>query len=246
MNVAADAPKPGSTGESTETDPSLSKDNAKNKEFVPPTDGSWVPRERLNSMSDENRSLRAQLEDQVKKQNARKPVPRDELLAKVEAGDMSQAEADNIWQGQIESSVADQVEIVVKDTAAATKMQTELDQYEKTVPELSDESSELYAKVAKEYRYLTQTLGMPDVTSTTLAAVRSVVGPADSLKKVTIKKNAGDGHFETGGGNDGKKPGGADKIVLTDRQKDHYRKCIDNGLYPNWDAVYKELEEYNS
>lgn len=245
MNVTADAPKSGDTDKGPETDPSLSKEKA--KEFVPPTDGSWVPRERLNNMSDENRSLRAQLEKQEKAQNAPKPVPRADLLAKVDAGEMSQAQADEIWQGQIETSVADQVETVVKDTAAATRMQTELTQYETKVPELSNENSELYAQVKQEYRYMTQTLGMPDTTSTTLAAVRSVVGPVDKLQ-IEIKQNTGDGHPETsgGGGGGGNNQPNSEKVELTDRQKDYYSNAIKMGAYPDWKAVYKELAEYNA
>jgi len=244
MTVMDEALDPGSTGKSTETDPSLSKDNA--QEFIPPKDGSWVPRERLNKMNARIDDLSKQLEKQEKEQNAPKPVPRKELLAKVDVGEITQAEADEVWQHEIETRVADQVETVVRDTAAATKLQEELTAYEKSVPELSDENSELYANVAREYNYLTQTLGMPDTTSTTILAVRSIVGPAHALKTVDIKKQTGDGHPENSGSGDGGKNSTGSKIQMTDRQKDYYRNGIRNGAYADWDAAHKELAGYNA
>lgn len=246
MTVAADDPKPGSTGDGEETDPNLSSEHQKTPEFIPPTDGSWVPRGRLNNLNAKVDQLTEQLE-QEKKQNAPKPVSREKLLAQVDAGEISQAEADAVSEQQLETRVADQVETVIKDTAAATKMQQELSKYEENVPELNDEASELYGKVASEYRYMTKTLGMPDTLGTTLAAVRSVVGPAKSLKKIELKENKGENHEEnSSGGGSGNENSSSSKVQLSARQKDHYRNAIRMGAYASWDAVYKELEEYGS
>lgn len=246
MTVAPDAQNLDKEENGSEDDPTLSAENAKQKEFTPPKDGSWVPRERLNNLSAEVKDLRAKIDEQAKVQNAPKLVPRDELLAKVDAGELTQAQADEQWQLQIESNVADQVEIVVKNTANATKMQNELAKYEETVPELRDESSELYGRVAKEYAYMTGTLGMPDTTQTTIAALRATVGPVESLKKVEIKKPNGDSHEETGSGSAGGGSGSnSDTPELSPRQKEYYRNAIRMGAYKDWDEVHAELKDYN-
>jgi len=106
--------------------------------------------------------------------------------------------------------------------------------------------SELYGKVVKEHRYFINELGMSPDTATTLAAVRSVVGPVDKLKIVKITQAASETYVETSGtGDGGSKPQGV-KISLTARQKDYYRRAIENGAYPDWNAVQAELKAYNS
>ncbi len=244
MNVKVDAPDPDVPGDSTENNSPPSENNA---EFKPPSDGSWVPRERLNKLSAKIDDLSKQLSKQVEEKNTPKPVSRKDLLEKVDAGEMSQVEADEISEKQLEYRVADQVETVIKNTAVATKLQEELSAYENSVPELSDESSELYANVKREYQYLVQTLGMPDTTNTTLAAVRSIVGPANALKKIGIRKQTGDGHQEnSGNGTSGSSNSGGKTPQMTTRQKEYYSNGIRNGAYENWDAVYKELKAYNA
>jgi len=240
MTVTDDDLDPGLTGDSAETDPSPSKDVTKS-EFVPPKDGSYVPRERLNQVLAKVEAL----SKQIKEQNAPKPVSRKELLDKVNVGEITQYDADDIWQGQNEKRMVDQVETVVRDTAVATKLQDELSSYEKRVPELGDENSDLYRNVANEYQYLVHELGMPDGTSTTLAAVRSVVGPANALKKIDIKTQTGAGHPEnSGSGDSGNQNPAGDKPQLSARQKDYYSNGIRMGAYKDWAEVHKELEGY--
>lgn len=249
MTVEEKDLKPGSTGENSETDPSLSKE--KTQEFVPPKDGSWVPRERLNNLTaDMNAKFSSQqrrIDELTEKQNAPVEIPRSELLQKVDDGEISQAEADKVWEDQMVTKAAQSIKTVVEDTATANKLQSELAEYESKVPELSDKSSELYAKVAKEFQHFTNELGMPDTTSTTLAAVRSVVGPASKLKIVKVTKSDGENYEEnSGGGDSGLKLNDDGTPKLTDRQKKHYGKCIDSGLYKDWDEVHKELKEFGS
>jgi hypothetical protein len=248
MNVQNPDSDLGSTGDDKKIDPSLSEDNIgrEKKEFIPPTDGSWVPRERLSDLSRNFNSkielLEAKINEQEKKQNAVPPVSRAELLAKVDAGEISQVDADEQWEQQIKTGVADELETALSIHSQDQKVQDELSAYETTVPALTDADSDTFKRVAVEYDYMVSSLGQPQKPSTMVAAVRSVVGPLNALKKdVKITKKT-ESHEESGGsGGSGGNPDTDVKVKMSARQKEYYRKAIDKGIYKDWAAVNDEL-----
>ncbi len=217
------------------------------KEFKPPKDGSWVPVERLKDVSRKLKETREELAKERQKAVKPSEPPRtwslNELNAEVSAGRMTQEAANQVWEDQIVERAAGKVRAV---TTVESRIQTqaeELAEYQKHIPELEDPASPEFAKVEKEYQHYLNHLGMPDSPGTMLVAARAVLGPIEAIraaKTATVK--GGEAYRETGSG-----PGGGGRKpttleALSPRQKEYYRRAIENGAYPGWDAVAEELK----
>ena len=207
------------------------------REFVPPRDGSWVPRGRLDDVIAKLKSL----EEKVKVQNAPKRLSRADLDAEVEAGKLSREQADATWEGQITADAAQAAVKHVEQASQAKALGDTLLAYEEAVPELKDTSSATYARIAQEVAYL-QGIGHPEGLATVVAATRSVMGPLNALKvRKAPGPKGGEGHQEGGSGGgegSGRKPDR--RTELSARETEHFRKLIDKGVYRDWDAVHAE------
>lgn len=177
-----------------------------------------------------------------RKKEAEKTYSATELRSLVASGELSTEAADEIKERQLRKSITEEVTGAVRQSSQATQLRTELDAYEKAVPGLADNTTDEYARVEQEYRYLINNVGQAEGPGTMVAAARAVFGPLAALKstaKVETKREV----FEEGGSGSGDATGGADKEKpkLTQRQKDYYRPKIEQGLYKNWDEVIAEV-----
>ena len=215
--------------------------------FKPPKDGSWVPVERLKDVSRKLKETRAELAAERQKAGSTIQPPKtwslNELNAEVGAGRMTQDAANQVWEDQIVERAAGKVRAVSTIESRTQTQAEELAEYQRLIPDLEDPASPEFVKVEKEYQHYLNHLGMPDSSGTMLVAARAVLGPIEAIragKAATVK--GGEAYRETGSG-----PGGSGRTPttlegLTPRQKDHYRRAIENGAYRDWDAVAEELK----
>lgn len=171
---------------------------------------------------------------------------RTQLKAFVAAGHLTEDQADQYWETQLErkikKQVASEVGQTVTGTTRAERLRAELAGYKEVEPAAWDKSSEVNKKVQKEHLFLTETLGHPLGPETDLAALRAALGPLAALRAAKdAKPGSSDGHQEVGGGNPPGGNGGGDPVKsLTAREKAHYTRLIDRGVYKDWDAVREE------
>jgi len=220
--------------------------------FVPPKDGSWLPRDRVGQMvssavADETSALSrkiADLESQVESQNK----PPEELSGQriaelVDAGSLSDEEAGRIKERQMETRISRNVE----ERTASTLTQAELDRnvgdeigrYMEKVPNLAVTGSEELGRVRTEFNYLRQH-GQPDSKSTELAALRAVYGPAASVQSGTPERET---HQEMGG--DGSSPAdnkAGDDFKLTADEAAYGKDLVSKGIYTNLDQYREEVK----
>lgn len=208
------------------------------KLFQPPSDGSWVPRSRLNSVLEKQTLLEEQVKDLKKEQEP----SRAKLLQGVEQGEISQADADTIWERSITNRVIEKVTGTVDASQKVKDQQRLFQDYETAIPALSDPGSDEYKKASTEYNYLVDSVGQPEGWGTIIMSVRSAFGPIEALKTKIAATVVHETHQETGGsGGAPEKKDSGHQSKLTDRQKDYYTSAIRAGAYSNWDAVYDEL-----
>lgn len=196
--------------------------------------------------------LRQELEAMKTRATEKKPPTRDELLDLVRSGDLTQGQADALWEKQLTEKITGKVVAEVGTAAGAQerarKVDAELKAYQEVVPEVWVNGSEEHTKVAKEFNYLVTQLGYPKTKETEAAALRVAFGAVDVLRaSKTARTGPADTHAETGGGT---KPAageadGAPKS-LNAEQRDYYEKGIKAGRYKDWAAVKEELKFANS
>lgn len=225
-------------------------------EWRPPSDGSWVPKARLDTALGQLRETRGSLEqvqqrlERLEQKSASngegQEYTRAQLLAAVEEGQVSQAQADEIWERQIERRVerkmGEEIERRSVQSQRSTLVTSELNRYKSAVPELLEDGSDVRQRVESEYTFLLST-GLNPGLETELAAVRAVLGPADRLKANPGARRQ-ETHQETGYGSDSG-TGGKDRS-FKDRLSPSYRAYYDDqirkGRYKNWKAVEDELK----
>ena len=178
-------------------------------------------------------------------------ITRAHLRAKVEANEMTEAEAEQIWENQFERRLGHRIDTTVEN--AIGKAQTvnnvsvQIDAYSEVMPEVMTEGSSARTRVQEEYNFLTST-GAPDGLSTQLQALRAAFGPIGALKKIkgerpdTSHQDVGSGTGQEGGEEGGIRADGTPK-GLTARQRTYYTPRVGPGkYYPNWGAVTDELK----
>lgn len=219
----------------------------------------WIPKVRLDEvlrrqdkLQEElqaEREQRIRLEERVKADDTKpKPYTRAELLAAVENGQITQAQADEAWEAQITAKVTESVtrDWLQHETAKerAKRVSSEISRYKAVVPDVTDTASETRQKVAAEFQYLVS-IGQPKTVETELAALRSVLGPVDRLEKRDVTREKRPTHQEGNGGGgrpprDGGNPNGP--ANLPPRYKAHYERMIEKGMYSGWDDKRLQAE----
>lgn len=228
------------------------------KDFTPPKDGSWLPKVRVDEMVGTAKDAAREANEALKVERQRnadlqakmdttiqpnKTYTRADLAQLVEGEQLTQVQADQLWDKQLEEKFEKRLDQKLNETINTsnvnTRVDNDLNQYKAEIPDLM-QAGENRTKVENEYKYLLS-IGNPDSTITELAAVRSVFGPLDKLKQSKAALDL-ETHQETGGGNSGITKGKSFEDTLTARQKVHYEKGIEMGLYKNWKEVEDEMK----
>jgi len=176
---------------------------------------------------------------------------REALQAKVESSELTPEQAGAIWQKQeIEEKVTEQVAGVEQRLRAeqmqrstATTLQSQVDAYKGSVPEVMNEGSEERDRLKSEYQWLLGQ-GYQQNLHTELLALRAAFGDVASRKnsKETTSQRPRSKEVAGSGGRRGKTPkvdneGGSD-IDLTDRQQSYYQHRVDAGQ-----MTWKDIRE---
>ena len=172
-----------------------------------------------------------------------------DLKAGVDGGQITQEQADDIWDKQREAQITERAETIALETVtrAATKerIDSDLKSYKRLKPEILDKSSETRGKIVEEFTYLVG-IGKPRDEATELAAIRAVLGPLEKLERAARASRSEDPHQEGGGSGSGERPKGGGGKGLVDkldaRAKEHYEKGIKQGRYKDWKDVESELK----
>ena len=178
-------------------------------------------------------------------------ITRAQLRAKVEANEMTEAEAEQIWENQFERRLGQHIDTTVNnaigEAQAVNTVSTQIDAYSEAVPEVMTEGSNARQRVQEEYNFLTST-GAPDGLPTQLQALRAAFGPINALKKIkgerpdTSHQDVGSGSGPGEENETGKRADGTPK-GLTARQRTYYTGRVGPGkYYPDWGAVAAELK----
>ena len=230
----------------------------KEKEFVPPKDGSWIPKvrfdEAVNSIKDDlqkEREARIRLEEQVK---VKTPEPKKYSLADlnklVDEGQITGEQRDQYFETQISKTIDERVDTLVskkeQEREKATRLKTEMDRYKSLIPDVMKQGSEDRQKVTNAFNRLVD-MGSPNDARTELAALMSVYGPVEELekRKSTMTRELRDKHQETGGGKPPEPVSTGMLKTLSPREKAHYESMIQKGLYKDWKDVEEELKHAN-
>ena len=238
----------GNSGTESDQDdtPGSNGQRAGQEQFTPPADGSWVPRDRLNSEMDKRRDVEKELQT-MREANQKPQFSRAQLDAAVDAGEISEIERDSYVEEQIETRVTDRITTQLASKETTQRVQAQLDEYAIAVPDASKEGSDIHNRVAAEYRDLVSFGYDNDDPKTALAAVKAVLGPLSALKTKAPVSKEPDTYEDTRGGGGGEEEDSGKDVRWNDldtRQKDFYVKAIDRGAYPDRKAVLKELTTY--
>jgi len=144
--------------------------------MVDVSDGGWVPRERLDHYVGQVSQLRAEVESLSKPKE--QPVTISsygELVNQVEAGEITQAEADELNALRTRNEVVTEVTDVIASSRIEEKNTAILENYVELVPDISEEGTDLHKRIVAEHQALL-VLGHEVGTKTQVAAVRSVLG----------------------------------------------------------------------
>ena len=233
--------------------------------WKPPTDGSWLPKvavdelvnrhkDRASAEAAEAARLRAENEALKAHRAAAdkpKPLTRTELNQLVADGKVTQEAADAEWERQVVDTATSNARQAARDEGAQRELEqtisAQLEEYRGLIPEAWEAGSKERARVAKEFRYLTEKLGSPNSQATEIAALRAAFGDPEAIKasRSTGRHGPAETHGEVGGAERGEgatKDGDGAPKGLDARQKAHYEKLIAQGHYPDWKAVREELK----
>ena len=232
--------------------------------WKPPSDGSWLPKVRVDEMvnsakgeaarvAEEAARLRAEVEalKAAKVEAAApKPLTRAELKSLVEDGKITQEAADTAWDQQLlkaaEIGAIKAANSAVEEQKREGAVKQQLAEYKQLVPAAYENGTKERARAEKEFNKLVE-LGFPNNLATEVAAMRATFGDPEAIKaaRSTGKNGPGESHAEVGGGD---RPGGNGADAdgkpkgLTPRQDAHYSNLISRGVMKDWKAVAEELK----
>ena len=230
--------------------------------WKPPSDGSWLPKVRVDEMVNEARGsaareaaeaarLRAEneaLRTAKAKAEAPKPISRAELNQLVADGKITQDAADAHWEKQVVETAERRARAAAADEVAGQQreqvVKQQLEEYRILVPAAWEAGAKERQKVEREFTALIK-MGFPDNKVTEVAALRAAFGdPAVIRASRSAGRNGpGESHVEVGGGerpeNSGTDADGVPK-GMTEREKTHYANLISKGIVKDWEAVAEE------
>ena len=250
-------------GQDTGAPPGGNETQKGSGEWKPPSDGSWLPKVRVDEMVNkaegataravedaarlraENEALKAAKAESA----APKPLTRAELKALVDEGRITQEASDAAWDKQLredtkrEAREAARSEVEGRERESVVKRQ--LEEYRELIPAAWEANSKERQKAEREFKALFA-MGFPDNKVTEVAALRAAFGDPEAIRasRSTGRTGPGEAHVEVGGGErpgetpdaDGKPKG------LTPRQDAHYTNLINRGIMKGWKEVTEELK----
>lgn len=190
---------------------------------------------------------------------AAKPAPaeqpkrytRTELNALVEARQITQEQADAQMDFQTREDAKSDARRVATETVTAAqrknRVETEIARYKAVAPEILDDAHDVRQRIKEEFQALIELGDDPKALETQVKAIRAVLGPVDKLERARNGKPAHESHREFGGGGGGepqRKKSGDGALTYDDlspREKAHYDRGIQSGLYKDKAAVNAEL-----
>lgn len=174
-----------------------------------------------------------------------KQYTRTQLSSAVANEDISQIEADSIWDKQLEKRATDTTINLINQSAQEQRVQSEIEKYKIFDSELNDRNSDSFQKVKNEVEDQCNLLGIPQPTlAVELNALKSLYGPSQRLKKPEQRDR--ETHQDTTTNDTGKTPM---KVELNDDrspkgltkdEKIYYQDLISKRVYKDWDQVVDE------
>ena len=229
--------------------------NNPGKEFVPPSDGSWVPRDRLNTeLAAERRRTEAvegSLEELKREVAGLKPQVKvyseQELQAYVDGGQITEAQMhsalrtqdNNALRSTLKSEITSELRTETKDQQNSAAIAA----YTAKVPDVEVDGTDASNRVTKAYNFLVDECDVPKGKGAMVAALRQVYGPVETLQ---LKGSPVVETFhETGGGGGSPKVSTEGKPELTSAQDAYYSGMVGTQRYPTWKDVENELKYAN-
>ena len=204
--------------------------------------------QRITGMDSRQSRLEQRVDNQLTQQSqqagqAEKPqrYTRQQLNTAVTNCTITQEDADNIWdqqvQAEIDEKIAAGVAQGIAENSVASKVTEGLARYKAAYPSLDDANSEEFTKVQAKFDQMVNHFGMPKNAGTELAALEATFGPVE--KKAPRKGREIIQSFDESVGASGGTKGGdkqADPSAsITGRRKAFYEGEIGKGIYSGWD-----------
>ena len=191
-------------------------------------------------------ALELKLAEATKAKTEQKPPTRAELKQYVDKGELSQDEADTIWEKQITDKATKLATEAATRTVAGMTYQQQVEQELAGYKELKgvawEEGTPERALVEQKFAYLVRLGDDPNSRSTELKALNAAFGDLSTLRaSLNVRRGPSDTHRETGGRNVQSRGEGDVLKSLSAEQKKYYEKGIDSGRYKGWDDVKAEL-----
>lgn len=228
----------GTTEDKSQSESGSDKDVIPKKQFIAA----------LNSANAKYEKLAAELAElrQAKENPPAKEPTRAELLKHVADGNITQEQADTIWEAQLVKKAGSAAVTAASQenlrSERQNRVESELREYQELVGDAWIDGTTESNRVKAEYKELVS-FGLPSTIETEVAALRAAFG---SLKTLRASKSAKSGpsesHVETGGSKPSETTDTKDGPPkgLTDRERKFYEKGIENGAYADWNAVKEE------
>jgi len=231
--------------------------------WKPPSDGSWLPKVRVDEMVNTARGeaatqaaeaarLRAEVETLKASKaaaEAPKPFTRADLRSLVDDGKITQDAADAHWDKQVIETAKTEAKQAARGEVEGQQREltvnNQLAEFKTLIPAAWAAGSKERAKAEKEFAAL-RSMGFPDNKVTEVAALRAAFGDPEVIRasRSTGRNGPGETFDEVGGGDRGEGGGQSDGKPkgLTPRQEAHYTNLIGRGVYKDWNAVAAELK----
>ncbi len=196
----------------------------------------------------EERATAAEKASAAPREEAPKSFTRAEMTRFVEGGQMTQAQADELHDTQVERTLDAKMqgELDKRDAInqQAFSMTSQIDRYKDLVPDMMTNGSDARNKLQVEYDFL-KSCGDVDGPTTEFKALRAAFGPVDKIAERTKQRR--ETHVELSGSDFGAsapETGEGSLSAFNPGQQAYYKKQIDAGYYtgPNDPAILKEAE----
>src|SRR3990167_1087022 len=152
--------------------------------------------ERLNGQAREFEAFKAGAGTKEKPTELPKRYTQADLKAAVDAQQITQEQANDIWAKQMREETREIAEAaataVVTGRTQKERIDSDLSAYKRLKPEIMERGSEVREKITEEFKYLVS-IGKPQDESTELAAIRAVLGPLEKLENAAKARRAQEG-----------------------------------------------------
>lgn len=237
----------GAGGGGSDNEPGGGKDVVPKSQFIAALGEAERKRER------EIAALRAEFEGKLAAATAKpaempKRFTKAELKDAVEAGQITQDQAEAQWDKQVREDALAEARQTAHETVTAVERRKQIDgeiaRYKAVAPEILDDSHETRQAIKVEFQALVALGDDPHDLATQLKAIRAVLGPVEKLKTSRNGKDQYDSHRESGGGGEGssRKKTGKLHDQLNAEGREHYESGIRQGRYKDWNDVEDELK----